>query len=610
MRVTICGHAALYIETIDQRILLDPCFADELVGGTLTYYPGRVFELDKLPNLTAVVVTHGHFDHFHRQTLEKLSRELPIITADEPELVTQLHQMGFADVRVCQPWGAIALGETHLLPTPSDHEEPEFGLVVRDATGTFWHMADAEVTVEISDRLTQVYGAIDLISTKYQPVVRASMGYQHGMGATFDREGVVSWLEAACACNPRVIFPYASGLCFSGRHAWFNRYAFPLSAEETVSLLQRRLGSPERATTVRPGDVIELQAGQHPQRHEQAADFVKVKPSEALRWEPVDLSTLMGLSTPEARRSLQGKLEVLLTSKLLPWLRHIVKQPDTIWTKFSSEQVVWQLVIHTGDGERLNYAIDFRSQDFAVMSGEHPEANFFTHIAGQALDEVMTDQKPGLIFWLAGEVRSYEKVICIRNGRFEPPQWPNKPEDFPSDPLTYYLRRVGTGEIAVDQNDLDNIHLEKVPTSLESTDDLQILMRLGENDRVISKKVLLAYLAVKEAERLGLNISDAEIQAMSDSFREQFDLQDSDATEEWLKAAGLSLEAYSAVMRDFTAVLKLEQHYTSVIEPWLANHRRVATARYARSRPDSLNKVSSTNEKTPLQTSPLQGERL
>ncbi|MEH2442413.1 MBL fold metallo-hydrolase [Nostoc sp.] len=583
MRVTICGHAALYIETIDQRILLDPCFSDTLVGGTLTYHPGRVFELDKLPNLTALVVTHGHFDHFHLETLKKLPRELPVITADEPALVEQLQKIGFSKIIICQPWQAIALGETYLLPTPSDHEEPEFGLLVRDATGTFWHMADAEVTAEIGEKITQEYGAIDLISTKYQPVVRASMGYLHGMGATFDRQGVVSWLEAACACNPALVFPYASGLCFSGRHAWFNRYAFPLSSEETVRLLQRRLGSLERAKTVRPGDVIELQAGQPPQRHEQLADFVREKPSPGLRWEPIDISTLTGLSTSEERRTFQQKLDVFLAGTLVSWLKHQVKQTHSSWTNFPAEEVVWQLVVHAGDGERLNYAIDFRSEDFSVFPGEHPEANFFTHIAGQALDDVMTGKMPGLIFWLAGEARSYEKVISVRNGRFECPKWPKTPEDFPSDPLTYYLRHFGTSETSLVPADAQS---EKAP-SPESANDIQILTRLGENEEVMNKKVLLAYLAVQEAERLGLKISEMEIQTMSDSFREQFDLLDSQDTEQWLKEAGLSLEGYSAVMRDFTAVLKLEQHYTRVIEPLLTNHRRVATARYARPRRDT-----------------------
>jgi L-ascorbate metabolism protein UlaG (beta-lactamase superfamily) len=579
MRVTICGHAALYIETIDQRILLDPCFSDTLVKGTLTYYPGRVFELDKLPNLTALVVTHGHFDHFHLETLQKLPRELPVITADEPALVEQLQKIGFSKIIICQPWQAIALGQTYLLPTPSDHEEPEFGLLVRDATGTFWHMADAEVTAEIGERITQEYGAIDLISTKYQPVVRASMGYQHGMGATFDRQGVVSWLEAACACNPGLVFPYASGLCFSGRHAWFNRYAFPLSSEETVRLLQRRLGSPERAITVRPGDAIELRSGQSPQRHEQSSHFVRAKPSFELRWEPIDISTLTGLSTPEERRTLQRKLDALLAGSFISWLKQKVKQADSSWASFPAEQVVWQLVVHAGDGERLNYAIDFRLEDFSVLAGEHPEANFFTHIAGQAVDDVMTGKMPGLIFWLAGEARSYEKVVCVRNNRFESPKWPKTPEDFPSDPLTYYLRHFGTGETSLVESELADGELEKASNSLESTNDIQILTRLGENEEVMSKKVLLAYLAVQEAERLGLKISDAEIQTMSDSFREQFDLLDGEDTEQWLKEAGLSLEGYSAVMRDFTAVLKLEQHYTRAIAPLLANHRRVATAR-------------------------------
>jgi L-ascorbate metabolism protein UlaG (beta-lactamase superfamily) len=571
MRVTICGHASLYIETADQRIMIDPCFSDTLINGTLTYYPSRVFDIENLPDLTVLILTHAHFDHFHPETLEKLARELPVITTNEPKLLKQLQQMGFIDVTVCQPWQAIALGQTYLLPTPSDHEEPEFGLLIGDPSGRFWHMADAEVTVEIGERITREYGSIDLISTKYQPVVRASMGYLHGMGAMFDREGVVDWLETACACNPALIFPYAAGLCFSGRHAWFNRYAFPLSADETVHLLQRRLGSTERAITVHPGDIIELQVGQHPQRYEQSSNFVREQPSPKLVWEPVDLTTLTGLSTPEDRRILKNELEAILTGSLISWLKQEIKHINSIWASFHTQEVIWQLVVHTGNGERLNYALDFRSQDFIVLLGEHPEANFFTHIAGQALYDVIINKIPGLIFWLAGEVRSYEKVICLHNGRFKSPEWPKNPEDFPPDPLTYYLRHFGTEKPQLNQQ----INLSNTQSL---NNNIGILTRLGANEGVIAKKVLLAYLAVKEAERLGMEITDAEIQAVSDSLRQEFGLQEEQNTEQWLQAIGLSFAAYSSVMRDFTSVFKVQQHYADAIELMLTNHRLLATA--------------------------------
>lgn len=576
MRVTVCGHAALYIETIDQRILLDPCFSDTLMGGTLTYHPGRVLEVEKLPSLTAVVVTHGHFDHFHPATLQQLPLDLPVITADEPRLIEQLHKIGFSQIIICQPWQAIALGETSLIPTPSDHEEPEFGLLVQDRTGTFWHMADGEVTAAVGERITTTYGAIDLISTKYQPVVRASMGHLHSQGATFDAVGVASWLEAACACNPGLVFPYASGLCFADRHGWFNRYAFPLSAAEAVGLLQRRLGDPDRAVTVRPGDVLEIQTGQQPQRLEQSSPFVRSEPSLELRWEPIDLSTLFGLSVPAERLAVQERLENLLADGLLFWLQQQVQMVDSIWSSWPEMGVVWQLVVHLGEAERLNYALDFRSPDLLVVSGEHPEANFFTHIAGQGLADVMSGKVSGSIFWLAGEVRSYEKVISIRDGHFAAPIWPEQPEDFPSDPLTYYLRHIGTGGSAVSSS---------APgfKSLQLAQDLDILTNLGENPAVMHKKVLLAYLARQEAERLGLDITEAEIQEISDSFRDRFNLQDAEATEQWLKVAGLSLADYSAVLRDLTAVVKIGEHYRNEVNALLTNHRRVATARQARS---------------------------
>ncbi len=86
---------------------------------------------------------------------------------------------------------------------------------------------------------------------------------------------------------------------------------------------------------------------------------------------------------------------------------------------------------------------------------------------------------------------------------------------------------------------------------------------------------------MQEVERIDLEISDREIQATSDTFRRQFGLLDNQDTEQWLQNAGLTIDAYSAMIRNFTAVMKLEKHYTSIIEPLLVNHYRIATAQNA-----------------------------
>ena len=579
MRVTICGHAALLVETADQRILVDPCFSDTLVGGAVTYHPGRVFDFLQMPPLTALVITHGHFDHFHLESLRRLRRDLVLITAKDYAVVHELENAGFSNVIACDAWRSIELGKTRLLTTPSEHDEPEFGLLFRDETGSiFWHMADAEVGVRIGERLLRDHGSIDLISVKYQPVVRASMGYLRGVGATFDKCEVVGWLEAACVCEPALVFPYASGLCFSGRHAWFNQYAFPLSPEEVVRLLRQRLGSQERATTVQPGDVIELKHNLCPVRHAQASPFVRATASPEIRWEPVDTSTLVGLAEPIDRQGLQRELETFMAGPLASWLERTASCHGSICNYLCKQDIVWQLVVHAGEGERLNYFIDFRSDRFSAAPGHHPEASSFTHVAGQTLYNVLKGKEPGFLFWLAGEARSYEKTMGVRAGQFCFPDLSNAPEDWMGDPLTYYLRYFGTAEVSIEQPDAPDPHQEGASEEPEVIDNIAVLARQGENSIVTSKKALLAYLATKEAERIGLEITEDEVQAASDNFRRRFNLQDQEATDRWFRNAGLSLEAYSSVMRDFATVLKLERHYAGVIEPILGNHRRVATA--------------------------------
>ena len=59
MRVATLGHAGLYVETADQRILVDPVFAETLAEGVLRYCPARTVDLEKMPAPTVLVQDCG-----------------------------------------------------------------------------------------------------------------------------------------------------------------------------------------------------------------------------------------------------------------------------------------------------------------------------------------------------------------------------------------------------------------------------------------------------------------------------------------------------------------------------------------------------------------------
>jgi len=439
VRITICGHAGLWLETTDQRILIDPVFASRLAGGAVAYLPPRALQRTWLPRPSLLVVTHGHFDHCHPESLRRLPSDLPVVAPPDPELLAQLQALGFDRITTLRPWQRIRIGQTELQATPSDHDEPELGLVIRDPEASFWHMADAEVEPTMGERVLDEHGPIDVVATKYQPVVQSSMGYLRGLGTAVAKRAVFEWLETACVCRPRFVFPYASGVAFRGRHAWFNRYAFALSGEEAARLLQARLGATGQAAAVRPGDVIE--ADETAVRLlPQASPFIRARPTPPTRWEPIDSRTLPGLSSAAQRRELQARLEALLGGPIADWLEQELI-PGGACDGFVEYAVVWQLVVHAGGGERLTYAIDFRQPVPGILRGEHPEANYFVHLAGRTLYGVLRGELPERLFWLAGDARIYEKILGVRDGQFwQPPEegW-DLFERLP-DPVTYYLR--------------------------------------------------------------------------------------------------------------------------------------------------------------------------
>ncbi len=105
------------------------------------------------------------------------------------------------------------------------------------------------------------------------------------------------------------------------------------------------------------------------------------------------------------------------------------------------------------------------------------------------------------------------------------------------------------------------------------------LLRIGETLPVVRKKVLLRLLARHEAARLGLEITPDELQERADRFRAQYGLLTAEDTARWLEAEGLTVDAFTALMRDFCLVERLEQLYERQIDQGVADQVRVSTAR-------------------------------
>jgi L-ascorbate metabolism protein UlaG (beta-lactamase superfamily) len=85
MRATWLGHSTVMLELDGRRVLTDPVFAERIspvsFAGPKRFHPVPVL-LDELPPLDVVLLSHDHYDHLCRPTIEALGRAgIPIVTA-------------------------------------------------------------------------------------------------------------------------------------------------------------------------------------------------------------------------------------------------------------------------------------------------------------------------------------------------------------------------------------------------------------------------------------------------------------------------------------------------------------------------------------------------
>ena len=73
MKIKYVSHACLFIETLDTKIIIDPWFNGPAYQQRWNVFPKPV-DIDFIKEVDYIVITHGHEDHLHAETLKLFSR--------------------------------------------------------------------------------------------------------------------------------------------------------------------------------------------------------------------------------------------------------------------------------------------------------------------------------------------------------------------------------------------------------------------------------------------------------------------------------------------------------------------------------------------------------
>lgn len=258
MKVTLLGHASVLVEMNGTICLMDPVFFDPFEDGAVVSCPQRVVDLEQLPRVDLLIVSHRHPDHFDLASLAWVSRDCDAICPADPVIVYGLRKLGFKHIHSVEPMGEIRSTDFELYPTRSEvGSVREFGMVFKDESGVFWNQVDTSLSTATITAVLERYGHPDLLFAMY-----ASQNFEffESHSASFPYQTHRENLESVLRIGPRMVAPGSAGFRFCGDRAWLNAFLFPISAERFVGDLGRLC--PDLQTKVmKPGDVFEISAG-------------------------------------------------------------------------------------------------------------------------------------------------------------------------------------------------------------------------------------------------------------------------------------------------------------------------------------------------------------
>lgn len=213
------GNATVLIRYAGLTILTDPTFIHMHEQTWLGYglhttrLVNPAIDIDKLPPLDLIVLSHFHGDHFDQVAERNLDKSLPIVTT--PDAAAELSDRGFGNTYALDTWSSltVAKGDIRLRVTslPGRHGPPLSQLVLPQVMGSMLEFLSSPETPLVRIYITGdtlVIDELNEIPRRYPDIDLAllHLGGTEVLGimVTMDgRQGV----QALRIVNPKLAIP-------------------------------------------------------------------------------------------------------------------------------------------------------------------------------------------------------------------------------------------------------------------------------------------------------------------------------------------------------------------------------------------------------------------
>jgi len=411
MKIHLIGHASIFVETQDCRILMDPVLWDPFCEGLNQSCPQREVIPEKLPEFDFLVISHKHLDHFDIRSLAYLPKTVDVLIPRDKLIADCLRKLGYSRIYPLSDFSKVKVGSTTMMTTRSEIPVPEYGMIFADESGVFWNAVDTLFSPQTIQQVRNAYPRLDFLLTPWHISMEGKYQLNQSISFPFSLYGYL--FNLISLIQPNAISPGAQGFKYIGESAWQNQVVFPVTRERfchDVKMAFPELA--ERVFALNPGDSLSFEPGNY-QHLVGSCDYVKLVTDDrdSLEFSPVKVGSDLVDSNPENYdvEVLQSVIQQELSSTLPTFIR---KHETSLFQEHCRWKVIYQLEVVFPDGSQ-KWSIDFSHYPIQAQLGCNPLANLFTCITASAFYSLIQKKRDWDYLLCSGEYRTFHKVYSI-----------------------------------------------------------------------------------------------------------------------------------------------------------------------------------------------------